>query len=70
MKILLINSPYVFADPENRRLEPLGIEYLTSSLKKAGHDVTLWDSTLKPPMQADDLHYYYGPDEETIEYKV
>lgn len=61
MKVLLINSPYIFPDPHVRRLEPLGLEYLTSYLKFKGHDVTLWDSTLSDPNEVSANAYYYGP---------
>lgn len=69
-KILLINSPYTFPDPEIRRLEPLGLEYLAASLKNAHYNVEIWDSTLNSPIKVDDIYYHYGPKEQDIIDKI
>jgi radical SAM superfamily enzyme YgiQ (UPF0313 family) len=64
-RIQLIQSPYRFPDPTAHRSEPLGIEYLAASLRRAGHEVAFYDPTLGPPRrQADGLYHYGVPHEE------
>jgi anaerobic magnesium-protoporphyrin IX monomethyl ester cyclase len=59
-KILIIQSPYLYPDPTAHLSEPLGIEYLAANLRKAGHHVSIYDPTLRPPAHHRDNLYYYG----------
>lgn len=45
MKILLIAPPVFDFYFTTHRMEPLGLEYIREALEKAGHSVTLYDST-------------------------
>lgn len=64
MRVLLINSPYQFPDPTTHRTELLGLGYLGSSLRKAGHEVSIYDPTINKPTQLPNGLYYYGTTDE------
>jgi len=55
MKVLLINSYFLERDLNERKImkpyPPLGVLYLSASLKRAGHEVRIFDGTFRSPRE-------------------
>ena len=70
MRVLLINSPYRFPDMTVHRSELLGLEYLASSIFKAGYEVSIYDPTMVNPIKEKSGLYYYGTGDEDMYNKI
>ena len=70
MSGLLIQPPYLYPTSYALRTELLGLSYLAASLRRAGHDVSIFDSTINAPKKITDHLYYYGACEEDIKDRI
>lgn len=58
-KVLLIVSPFHTPSARIHVNELLGIEYLGSAVRQAGHDVEIWDPTAMTPATPDAEGFYF-----------
>lgn len=64
--ILLINSPFEFPDKEIHITEPLGLEYLASTLYNNNYNVFIYDSSIVIPKKIKDNLYSFELNEKEI----
>lgn len=70
MRIMLINSPYIYPHAYAMRTELLGIMYIAAYLRKAGHKILIYDPTLNKINKLRDGSFYYGAPDYEIKEKI
>ncbi|HDL64351.1 MAG TPA: cobalamin B12-binding domain-containing protein, partial [Proteobacteria bacterium] len=66
MRVLLIYSPYTYPHAYALRTELLGITYLAAAVRAAGHEVSILDPTINPPIKLPDGSFFYGGTDEEV----